>query len=86
MKPKLILCLALVLSADIVFSVSVEIHILPNQPSDRNVQFNSDGDPFGLWQRRFRRLSHLMTLECQESDRPYIQKIHETVAQQVVGA
>ena len=37
MKPKIILCLALVLSANLVFASSVEIHVLPNSPPDWNV-------------------------------------------------
>ncbi len=37
MKPKLILCLALVLSANLVLASSVEIHVLPNLPPDWNV-------------------------------------------------
>jgi hypothetical protein len=37
MKPKLILCLALVLSANLVFAFSVNIHVLPNPPPDWNV-------------------------------------------------
>jgi len=37
MKPKLLLCLALVLSANLAFAVSVEIHVLPNSPPDWNL-------------------------------------------------
>jgi hypothetical protein len=36
-KPKLILCLALVLSANSVFASSVNLHVLPNPPPDWNV-------------------------------------------------
>jgi hypothetical protein len=37
MKSKLILCLALVLSANLVFAVSVNIHVPPNPPPDWNL-------------------------------------------------
>ena len=37
MKSKLILCLALVLSANLVLASSVEIHVLPNSPPDWNL-------------------------------------------------
>jgi hypothetical protein len=37
MKPKLILCLALVLSANLAFAFSVDTHVLPNAPSDWNL-------------------------------------------------
>jgi hypothetical protein len=37
MKPKIIFCLALILSANLVFASSVEIHVLPNSPPDWNL-------------------------------------------------